>query len=345
MALWEAVRGSGARSVAVFGMAKNAGKTVALNHLAGGAEREGVTLGQTSIGRDGEAWDVLTHRRKPFVRAGAGTLLATARACLEVGTAGLEAVEEAGIPTPLGPVVVARVHRAGRVELAGPSRGEQLRSVVARLLELGAELVLVDGAVDRRSLASPRVTEAAVMATGAVLSERMEEAVRRTAERVRQLTLPGAPAARRSGWTAGKVVVRVGDRTESFPAPDGLKGTSGIRSWIRGSEADILVGGALTEPLLSELIGEHVQVVVRDATCLFVEDALLRRFEGGGGNVTVLDPIRLAAVTVNPVSPEGWSFGARTFFEAVRDALPGVPVFDVVSGFGPARERDGGWAR
>jgi hypothetical protein len=336
MGLWDAVRGSGARSVAVFGMAKNAGKTVALNQLADGAGREATVLGLTSIGRDGEEWDVLTHRRKPSVRAGSGTLLATAEACLEVGTAGLETIERTEVATPLGPVNVARVHRAGRVELAGPSRGEQLRGIVARLLELGAERVLVDGAVDRRSAASPRVTEAAVMATGAVLSERLEEAVRRTAERVRQLTLPRAPDACRSGWTAGEVILRIGDRRERFPASDALKGTCGIRSRLRGSEADILVGGALSEPLLAELTGEPVRVVVRDPTCLFVEDRLLRRFERAGGTVTVLDPVRLAAVTVNPVSPEGWAFDALAFFEAVAEALPDVPVFDVVSGLGPA---------
>jgi len=336
MGLWDAVRGSGARSVAVFGMAKNAGKTVALNHLADGAGREATVLGLTSIGRDGEAWDVLTHRRKPSVRAGAGTLLATAEACLEVGTAGLETIERTEVATPLGPVHVARVHRAGRVELAGPSRGEQLRRIVARLLELGAERVLVDGAVDRRSPASPRVTEAAVMATGAVLSERLEEAVRRTAERVRQLTLPRAPDACRSGWTAGEVILRIGDRRERFPASDALKGTCDIRPRIRGAPADVLVGGALSEPLLAELTGEPVRVVVRDPTCLFVEDRLLRRFERAGGTVTVLDPVRLAAVTVNPVSPEGWAFDALDFFEAVAEALPDVPVFDVVSGLGPA---------
>jgi len=77
-------------------------------------------------------------------------------------------------------------------------------------------------------------------------------------------------------------------------------------------------------------------VVVRDPTCLFVEDRLLRRFERAGGTVTVLDPVRLAAVTVNPVSPEGWAFDALDFFEAVAEALPDVPVFDVVSGLGPA---------
>ncbi|MCF8061842.1 MAG: hypothetical protein K9M82_04940, partial [Deltaproteobacteria bacterium] len=143
MALWDVIRGGGARSLAVFGMAKNAGKTVALNHLAGRAGRERVVLGLTSIGRDGEAWDVLTHRRKPSIRAEAGTLIATAEACLEVGTAGFEPLEDTGIATPLGPVHVVRVRRPGRVELAGPSRGEQLRRIVGRHLGLGAELVLV----------------------------------------------------------------------------------------------------------------------------------------------------------------------------------------------------------
>jgi hypothetical protein len=206
---------------------------------------------------------------------------------------------------------------------------------VGRLLDLGSDLVLVDGAIDRRGPASPRVTEASVLATGAALSERMEEAVQRTAERVRQLSLPRAPEDCRSGWTPGRLVLRVGERTETFPASAALKGCSGICDRIRGGGAVVLVGGALGEPLLTELTGEPVRVVVRDPTCLFVEDRHLRQFERAGGSVVVLDPVRLAAVTVNPVSPEGWSFDVVTFFEAVREALPGIPVFDVVSGLGP----------
>jgi hypothetical protein len=50
----------------------------------------------------------------------------------------------------------------------------------------------------------------------------------------------------------------------------------------------------------------------------------------------VVEPLRLAAVTVNPTSPEGWAFDPESFFEAVRAAVPDVPVYDVVAGYGPA---------
>lgn len=333
--LWDEIRRSGARSVAVFGMAKNAGKTVALNHIAAGAEREGRRLGLTSIGRDGETWDVLTYRRKPAIQAGAGTLIATAEACVGVGTAVLETVERTSLATPLGPVVVAKVKTPGTVEAAGPSRAEQLHTVVDRLLSLGAALVLVDGAIDRQSLASPRVTEGCVLATGAILSETLEEVVGATEARVRQLTLPVAAQELQEAWRSGKVIVRTGgDFRCEIDAAAVLQGESGLQEIVRGEEASVLVGGALTDPLLRDLIGVRARVVVRDATCLFVDDVQVQRFLEGGGLLEVVRPLRLLAVTVNPVSPEGWVFDARTFFEAVRDALAGVPVYDVMAGYG-----------
>ncbi|MFO7785092.1 MAG: hypothetical protein R6V25_10710 [Desulfatiglandales bacterium] len=335
MDLWDLVRRSGCRSVAVFGMAKNAGKTVTLNRLADAACREGISLGLTSIGRDGEAWDVLIHRRKPSIRVGKGTLLATAEACLKAGTAGLETLEISAVTTPLGPVHITRVQHPGRVEAAGPSRIEQLREVVGRLFDLGASLVLVDGAIDRRGPASPRVTEACILATGAILSEDQGEAVRLTCERVRQINLPRAGPEDRLQWQAGRVVVRTGGRIESFAATEALKENSKIRSMIRGAEAVVLAGGALTEHFLRGLIGEHVRIVVRDPTRVFVDDGLLRQFEQAGGRLEVVEPLNLIAVTVNPVSLEGWSFDAGCFFRAVRDALPGIPVFDVTAGLGP----------
>ncbi len=335
MDLWKAVRRSGCRSVSVFGMAKNSGKTVAINHLVHGAERDGVSLGLTSIGRDGEPWDVLIHRRKPSIRVGAGTLLATAQYCLEAGTARLETIEISAFSTPMGPVHITRVEHPGCIEAAGPGRIEQLREVIARLLGLGAALVLVDGAIDRRGFASPRITEGCILAAGAVLSEDEGEAVRLICERVRQMNLPLASSEDRLQWQPGLVNVVTGGRIESFVAADALKENSKIRSMIQGEESAVLAGGSLTENLLQGLVGARVRVVVHDPTCVFVDEGLLRRFQEAGGSVEVIEPLNLIAVTVNPVSLEGWSFDAGSFFRAVRNALTDIPVFDVTAGLGP----------
>ncbi|MGD8389106.1 MAG: hypothetical protein PVG49_18305 [Desulfobacteraceae bacterium] len=341
MSLWDRICRVCPRSLAVFGMAKNAGKTVSLNHIAVAAEREGRALGLTSIGRDGETWDVLTYRRKPAIQAEAGTLIATAEMCLDVGTAVLETVEQTSLATPLGPVVMARVRAPGTVEVAGPSRAEQLHTVVDRLLALGAELVLVDGAIDRQSLASPRVTQGCVLATGAILNEDLDEVVRITQARVQQLILPATAQELKAAWRPGRVIVRTtGDRSREIEAAAVLKGEARLQEIVRGEGASVLVGGALTDSLLLDLMGSPVRVVVRDATCLFVDHAQVKRFLAHGGVLEVVKPLQLIAVTVNPVSPEGWAFDARTFFEAVRDALDGVPVYDVVAGFGGSQDQD-----
>ena len=68
--------------------------------------------------------------------------------------------------TPLGEVVLARLSEPGDVEVAGPSAAADMRAVSDAMLELGAEQVLIDGAIDRRAASSPAVADGLVMATG-----------------------------------------------------------------------------------------------------------------------------------------------------------------------------------
>ncbi len=62
------------RTLSIVGMAKNAGKTTALNFLIEEAMDEGVKLGITSTGRDGERQDVVTGTEKPRVYLDEGTI-------------------------------------------------------------------------------------------------------------------------------------------------------------------------------------------------------------------------------------------------------------------------------
>ncbi len=55
------------KTLSIVGMAKNAGKTTALNYLIEEADDEGIRLGITSTGRDGETQDLVTGTEKPKV--------------------------------------------------------------------------------------------------------------------------------------------------------------------------------------------------------------------------------------------------------------------------------------
>ena len=67
---------------------------------------------------------------------------------------------------------------------------DEARRLAETMLAHGAQQVLIDGAVDRRAASSPDVADGLLMATGAVLSEGIEEVVAQTREAVELVRLP-----------------------------------------------------------------------------------------------------------------------------------------------------------
>ena len=176
-------------TVAVVGLAKNTGKTVTVNYLVAQAQGEGLRLGLTSTGRDGETVDVLTALAKPEIFLPRMAVLATARGSLSHGSARLEILETTGISNPLGEIVLARVREAGTVELSGPERTQDLKTII-RGLEALSDLVIVDGALDRISASALSVTGAAILATGAAVAPDPQGIVRATVHAAKVLMTP-----------------------------------------------------------------------------------------------------------------------------------------------------------
>jgi hypothetical protein len=165
-------RAIGARSLAVVGTSKNAGKSVTVNAICAALRDEGTTFGLASTGRDGEAYDVVEAIPKPRFRLDAGTLVATAEALLQRREP-VEILERTGERGALGEIVIARVAAPGFFEVSGAAHSAAMRRIVARLAERTAFVVL-DGAVDR--IAALRREDAIVVAVGAT-APAMEVAV------------------------------------------------------------------------------------------------------------------------------------------------------------------------
>lgn len=315
-------------SVAIVGMAKNAGKTVVLNYLARRAAAAGVRLGLVSVGRDGEAVDVFTSRPKPRIWAPAGALVATVPAGVaESASDGAfpaamldpASVRATGVATALGEIVVGSVLRGGRVELVGPAEREQARRLVELLRAEGATLVLIDGALDRMASAAPAAGQAIVLATGAVLGRSAVDVARKTAFRVRLFSLPPAPAAAK----AAMVHEALTEEDAEAAAEAG-----------RGAEF-LAASGAVTDRLLIALgrRGFRGTLVAPDATRFLVGPERVAFFEARGGRLAVAEPIRLLAVTVNSHNPTGPGLEPGELLRTVAAAVRPVPVFDVVYGW------------
>lgn len=321
-------------------MGKNTGKTTTINYLLDSAAREGLRVGLTSTGRDGEVLDVVSNLPKPSIQLPTGSVLATSRDSLNRVGAGLEILENTGVTNPLGEIVIASVRRAGTVEVSGPERTADLRQIVAALAKR-ADLVLVDGALDRRAASAPALSRATVLATGAAVANTPHVVAAVTAHQVELLTLPKAdcPSLLAESVQNGEVAVWGADGLKVLPLSTAVDGPAEVLDFITGPEITLGLGGALADELLELLVEparryKGLQIVVRDGTCLFVSAAVWQRFRRAGGEVRVLSPIHLAAITVNPVDPRGRQFPIGELEAMLQQLLEDIPVFNPVAGGG-----------
>lgn len=169
--LWH---GSGARSLVVVGTGKNVGKTVVLRAIYRACVASGVVCGLTSIGRDGEAVDIVDALAKPRLWLEPQTVVATARDVLPRSPAS-EILALPPYVSAAGALAYARVRAAAHYELIGPPNASALRAVIEELLTF-VPRVLVDGAIDRIA-ALAGGDDAVVVACGAEAARTLDEAI------------------------------------------------------------------------------------------------------------------------------------------------------------------------
>lgn len=347
MNLADLVARSGVRSVAVVGTAKNVGKTVTMNYLAHELSAKGLSVGLVSSGRDGENTDSFTGEPKPSVVPPEGSWVATAEGVLGEAGGLMEIADVSERPGLLGRLVLGRVREPSPLELVGPGNARELAGVVRALQSMGANIVLVDGALDRVAAASPRVTEATILATGAASDANLSLIAGKTGflAWLWSRRAPNDPALRAlakealdTGYVAfidraGCLAVR---RTQ-------YRTCLGFEEEIlsrAGDAAFVVVPGAVTKKFLmgagSWPERDDFSVIAGSGVNVFTTEDL-------GVPIYVMEEMRLLAVTVNPLAYRGISYESAQMVAAVakgivRAAKMSLPVFDVVSGESSGKE-------
>ena len=321
------------RSLSIVGLEKNTGKTVCLNYILHRMNQLSIHVGVTSIGVDGEQVDSVFATAKPEITLYEGTHFITSeqhylkRQTISV----LEHVDSRR--TALGPLVTARVLVRGKALLSGAATTGILRSQIKQLDSMGVDLTIVDGALSRLSLASPTVTEAMILATGAAVSANVKQLVAKTKFLHNLLLLDEVEAAlqeRLSTILSGLWAI------DSEGEPHDL----GIASvfLIDRAEQDILrfgktlfASGAVSDRLLRILAAKDngITLIARDFTKLFITPEAYVEFTRRGGRLMVLQRSKLIAVTLNPTSPQGFLLDSKSTCNALSDALQ-TPVYDVM---------------
>lgn len=322
------------RSVSVVGMAKNTGKTECLKYILAGCASRGHLAGVTSIGIDGESLDQVTGTEKPEIVLNEGTLFVTAENFYRERRLTSEIMDIGNMQTALGRLVVARAITTGKAILAGPTATGHVKEVIRQLQSLGAQTVFVDGALSRKSLGSPAVTDALVLSTGAALSPNIGELVRKTRFVYDLLKIPAFDSPlvpEMLEIESGIFAVSDDGRLENLGISSAfLLEQNKSRLFEYGTT--LFVSGAVGDNLF-EFLRKQPQVaditlVLRDFTRIFASPVSVNAFLQKGGKIRMLMSARLLCVCLNPWSPTGYVMDSEKACAALSETL-GIPVYDI----------------
>ena len=326
------------KSISIIGTTKNVGKTTTLNYMINIAKNK-YKLGLTSIGRDGESKDAIFSTPKPRIYVKQGTIIATAKQCIFNSDITKEILVATNLNTPLGEILIIRALSDGFVELAGPSKNAELLKIKKILYDLNCDLVIIDGAVNRKSYAAPIVTDATILATGAAFSHDIEKVVEHTSHLVKLLSLEDERDLQiiiiskeifktgTLGIISSNFEIKI---VEGINARDALKN---IKKELFVDFPYIVVKGIVSDKFIEDLMNyadyNKIVLLVEDSTKLFLSSDVLSRFQKSGGILKVADPIKIVGVTINPKSPNGDGFSKDKFLKLLKQNIQ-IPVFNLL---------------
>jgi hypothetical protein len=241
--------------------------------------------------------------------------------------------------TPLGEILILKALDSGLIELAGPSINSEVKQVCDELLKLGCDLVLIDGAFDRRSFASPLISQATIFSTGASVSRDIQEVIQITKHTFNLLTLDNEEDEKVIKLANliinnSKVGIIYNDfTTKNLTISTALDSTDEILIHLEANAKYLVINGAITDLFLEELIQksdiyQNITLIVSDATKLFLSKGVFDKYIKKGGVIKVINKINIIMITINPTSPLGYEFDKSIFLDELKKELT-VPIYDL----------------
>ncbi len=323
------------RSLSIVGLEKNTGKTVCLNYILGRLHQLGVSTAVTSIGVDGEQVDSVYATAKPEITLYEDMQFITSHKHYLQRRLVSKILSVDERRTALGQLVTAQVLNPGRIILSGAATTGLLKQQLAQFRGNGVQLSIVDGALSRLSLASPTVTDAMILATGAAVSPNLQQLISRTRFVFRLINLPEVSETLRqklSTADSGLWIVDSDMEIHNLGIQSVFMLNSDSKSLFSQGNT-LFVSGAVSNRLLKYLATQpnikDIVLIVRDFTKLFITPDAYADYTRRGGTILVLQRSHLTAVCLNPTSPQGYTVNSDEACRQLSDALM-CPVYDVM---------------
>jgi len=341
MNLLEEIENQKAKSVSIIGMAKNTGKTVTLNHILKLAELSNYKVALTTIGLDGEDKDKVLNNLKPRILIWENMIIANAKQLILESKINFEILAATGIDSPLGEIVIARSKERAFVKLSGPSSKHELKLLKKELARYQPDLILIDGALDRKSFSSPALTDAAILTTGAVTADSINSIVKKVSYQTELFRLKKSQDQKINQIMAKldsetKVLIINEDyKKRVLKLKTALNNMEAIIPLIDSKTKAVYFNGALVNETINNLLNKcsylnEIEIIVNDAAHIFINSMLYNRFNAKNGSLKVKDEINLIGITINPFSPTGTYLDPIKLLKEVSKAVAPISCYEVV---------------
>jgi hypothetical protein len=322
------------KSLSIVGTEKNTGKTETLNWVLKNLKNSGKTVAVTSIGIDGESVDTVKNTPKPEITIYEGMIFVTAEKFFLNKKFNAEILNIDTKNTPFGRLITAKARGNGKILLSGAADTFTLKKIIEKNVVFGAEITVVDGALSRLSIASPAITEAMILATGAAYSANIEALVRKTKFLCKLIDLEQAANIQKLQEAKNGVYILINNELHRLNIVSSLmisKISIEIIEKIKRCK-NLVIFGILSDKLLDFLFEKNIlkdiTLIVKDFTNIFLSEEKYLLMKKFGGKINVLHKTNLIAVTVNPTSPNGIVLDSSILQKKLSEKIS-VPIINV----------------
>ncbi len=316
--------------VAIVGISKNAGKTTVLNAVL---DKYRFTWGVLSTGRDGETEDLLFKTPKPRVKIPQGSLFCCDTANLEEHGSQVSILSKLSKHSGNRRLWLLKAESDLETEITGPGTTEAQHACAQQLLGLGAEKVIIDGSLDRKSIVLDKAIDGIILVAGASFGN--TEAIK--SELKRLIMLSGI----RQLSTGKADAKKLGTKHEILFKQAGKWQSSGLAS-IFGHEKQLLelldnhpeaiyIPGAYSSSAHHRLSAHFGQakLVFRHPECLKLDLDELVDFLAHH-DIECLIPFPIMAVALNAKGMGSDDLASDDLSMQIRHSFPKFPIFDVM---------------
>ncbi len=211
-----------------------------------------------------------------------------------------------------------------------------MKNLISKLDKYNVSKILIDGALFRKSIASFKIADAAILATGASYSKSLNKVVQHTSLILEELMLDKVDEeiAELLINEEKSLVMNKRFKKTIIDLDTILHNEYIVKTYLDKHTRYLYLNGALTNKLVKVIISKRFElkdltIIVKDATHIIVDTEYLRKLKLTDTNLLVMNRINILFLTYNPHSSLGYEFDEKNFKVELAKRI-NIPIINVL---------------